>query len=271
MAEVRIRKATLLAAGRGTRMGHITEQVPKPMLEVAGKALLEHILERLTEAGTDEFLIVVGYRHELIESYFRGSPRHITFKLQDHVNGTGSAALLAREFVGNDLFLLSYGDILVDPANYRRLVDVRDDTEAIVSVRRNEDVSKGGAVFVNDLEFWCGSKLLYSHGEGLDDQCARGREIDMRTLPGHEVARSPGPASPRTHAKDGEGYRPRHLQWKDDALHLHGKGRAWRRVVGPPHVDEARPLAPEADERVQALYVDVVLDQDERAWADLGP
>jgi len=42
------------------------------------------------------------------------------------------------------------------------------------------DVSEHGAVFLNDLEFGCGSKLLCSHGEGLDDQCARGRKIDIR-------------------------------------------------------------------------------------------
>ena len=47
-------------------------------------------------------------------------------------------------------FVLSYGDIIVDPANYQRLVALEDDTEAIVSVKRNEDVSKGGAVFVNE-------------------------------------------------------------------------------------------------------------------------
>jgi dTDP-glucose pyrophosphorylase len=45
---------------------------------------------------------------------------------------------------------LSYGDILVDPANYRHLVELSDDVAAVVSVKRNEDVSKGGAVFLNE-------------------------------------------------------------------------------------------------------------------------
>jgi dTDP-glucose pyrophosphorylase len=57
---------------------------------------------------------------------------------------------LAKDFVCEGPFVLSYGDILVDPANYRQLVELTDDVAAIVSVKRNEDVSKGGAVFLNE-------------------------------------------------------------------------------------------------------------------------
>ena len=46
--------------------------------------------------------------------------------------------------------MLGYGDILIEPSNYHRLVALADDTEAIVSVKENEDVSQGGAVFVNE-------------------------------------------------------------------------------------------------------------------------
>ena len=54
-------------------------------------------------------------------------------------------------FAERDPFLLSYGDILLDPANYPRLICARlDEAEAIVSVKRSDDVSKGGAVFVNE-------------------------------------------------------------------------------------------------------------------------
>ena len=47
-------------------------------------------------------------------------------------------------------FVLAYGDILVDPANYKRIVDLSNDVEALISVTRGEDVSKGGAVFVSE-------------------------------------------------------------------------------------------------------------------------
>ena len=57
---------------------------------------------------------------------------------------------LARDFAGSDPFVLSYGDIIVEPSNYSRLTSLEDGTEAIVTVKQSEDVSKGGAVFVNE-------------------------------------------------------------------------------------------------------------------------
>jgi dTDP-glucose pyrophosphorylase len=65
-------------------------------------------------------------------------------------DGTGRVVDLARNSAGDSPFVLSYGDILVDPANYKRLLDLPDDVEAIISVKRGEDVSKGGAVFLNE-------------------------------------------------------------------------------------------------------------------------
>jgi dTDP-glucose pyrophosphorylase len=73
--------------------------------------------------------------------------QYATQRVQD---GTGRVVDLARDFVGNRPFILVYGDILVDPVNYERLVDLPDDVEATLTVTRGEDVSKGGAVFVND-------------------------------------------------------------------------------------------------------------------------
>jgi dTDP-glucose pyrophosphorylase len=65
-------------------------------------------------------------------------------------DGTGRVVELAHDFVTDHPFILAYGDILVDPANYRRVVDLSNDVEAMLTVTRGEDVSKGGAVFLND-------------------------------------------------------------------------------------------------------------------------
>ncbi|MFL6541581.1 MAG: sugar phosphate nucleotidyltransferase, partial [Chthoniobacterales bacterium] len=83
----------------------------------------------------------------VVRAHFGDSVTYVTQIVQD---GTGRVVDLARDFVCNGPFVLSYGDILVDPVNYLRLVDLADEVEAIISVKRNEDVSKGGAVFVND-------------------------------------------------------------------------------------------------------------------------
>ena len=131
-------------------MGGITETTPKPMLTVEGRPMLEHILDRLAEAGIREFLIVVGYHRELIEDYFRTWRLPIHFQVQDPVNGTGSAALLAKEFVGMNSFLLTYGDILCDAEEYlrcRQVLDSSPDTAVALAVKAVDDPWQGAAVY----------------------------------------------------------------------------------------------------------------------------
>jgi dTDP-glucose pyrophosphorylase len=149
----KIQKAVILAAGRGTRMRELTNDVPKPMIVVRSKPVLQHIIEGLRDAGVRECLVVVGYRADTVRKFFGDGSRHnisIQYATQTVQDGTGRVVDLARDFVGNSPFILSYGDILVDPANYKRIVDLPDEVEAIVTVTRGEDVSKGGAVFLND-------------------------------------------------------------------------------------------------------------------------
>jgi NDP-sugar pyrophosphorylase family protein len=145
-------KAVVLAAGRGTRMQHLTDTTPKPMLLAGGRPILEHLLERLIEAGYSEALIVTGYRAELIEDYFRDYRLPLRFLRQSPFNGTAPAAMLAREFVGPDDFLLTFGDILADAPCYREILDrLRREpaAEAILGVREVDDPYQGAAVYVD--------------------------------------------------------------------------------------------------------------------------
>jgi dTDP-glucose pyrophosphorylase len=149
----RIDKAVVLAAGRGTRMRELTAAFPKPMIEVRGKPVLQHIVEGLRDAGARRFLIIVGYHAEMVRNFFGNGQRHnvdIDYVTQTVQDGTGRVVNLARSFAGDAPFILSYGDILVSPVNYKRVVDLPNDVEAIITVTRGEDVSKGGAVFVNE-------------------------------------------------------------------------------------------------------------------------
>jgi dTDP-glucose pyrophosphorylase len=132
-------------------MGSLTAATPKPMLPVHGRPMLEHIIDRLASAGVERFLIIVGYLREVIEEHFRGSRHTIEFRLQENVNGTGSAALLAREFAGGDAFLLTFGDILVDPSAYVRccaLMENHPKTAAVLGVKDVDDPHRGAAVYV---------------------------------------------------------------------------------------------------------------------------
>src|SRR6266446_9618549 len=148
----KIDKAVLLAAGRGKRMREMTTDLPKPMLEVRGKPVLQHIVEGLRDAGVRGFLIIVGYRADTVQNFFGDGSRYnieIQYATQTEQDGTGRVVDLARNFADDSPFVLNYGDILVDPENYKRLLDLPHDIEAIISVTRGEDVSKGGAAFFN--------------------------------------------------------------------------------------------------------------------------
>ena len=151
--QTNITKAVLLAAGRGTRMRELTHELPKPMLHVRGKPVLQHIIEGLRDSGLTDFLIIVGWHAEVVREFFADGSKlglRVQYATQVVQDGTGKVIELARPFVGNDPFVLSYGDILIAQENYPRICAALAEADAVVSVKRNEDVTQGGAVFVNE-------------------------------------------------------------------------------------------------------------------------
>ncbi len=134
-------------------MRELTNEVPKPMIEVRGKPILLHIVEGLRDAGIARFLIVVGWRAEVVREFFGDGSKlgvSIEYETQEVQDGTGRVVELAKGFAGDDAFILSYGDILIDPANYLRLSNLGD-AESLISVKHNPgEIAKGGAVFVNE-------------------------------------------------------------------------------------------------------------------------
>lgn len=156
-------KAVILAAGKGTRMKELTHAIPKPMLQVEGRPILEHIVTGIRAAGVKEIFIVTGYRAETIESYFGDGSKwgaQISYGRQEVQNGTGKAPEVAREFVGVSPFLLTYGDILVKPDTYAQMIHRFNEGyfSGVVTVTRGEDVTKGGLNFF-DANF-CLSRLV---------------------------------------------------------------------------------------------------------------
>lgn len=153
MSAAQVTKAALLAAGKGTRMRELTAELPKPMIAVRGKPILEHIVTGLREAGIIQVLIIVGYRADVVKDHFGDGSRfglQVEYATQLVQDGTGRVVELARDFAGADPFVLSYGDILINPENYRRLVEL-DGADALVSVKHNPgEIAKGGAVFINE-------------------------------------------------------------------------------------------------------------------------
>ncbi len=105
-------QAVILAAGHGTRMEELTHAVPKPMLDLEGKPLLEYKFEALPD-DIDEVVVVVGYLGNVIQGYFgsRYKEKNITYVEQKEMNGT-AGALWQAQSVLHDRFLVMMGDDL---------------------------------------------------------------------------------------------------------------------------------------------------------------
>ncbi|MDP3880717.1 MAG: sugar phosphate nucleotidyltransferase [bacterium] len=107
-------KAVILAAGEGRRMRPLTAEVPKPMIKILGKPLLERFLEVLP-SEIDEIILVVGYKKEVIQDYFSSEfkGRKIRYVLQDQQLGVAHALFLCKDLVSDgERFLYGYCDDL---------------------------------------------------------------------------------------------------------------------------------------------------------------
>jgi UDP-N-acetylglucosamine diphosphorylase / glucose-1-phosphate thymidylyltransferase / UDP-N-acetylgalactosamine diphosphorylase / glucosamine-1-phosphate N-acetyltransferase / galactosamine-1-phosphate N-acetyltransferase len=140
-------QAVILAAGRGTRMKDLTNEVPKPMLEVAGKTLLEHKFDMLPESF-DEIILIVGYLADVVERRF-GSEykgRKIRYVVQDTLDGTMGAVKRAEPFL-KDRFLVLMGDDLYCREDVEKLVALPDWG---ILMERMESMGSGGNMVVAD-------------------------------------------------------------------------------------------------------------------------
>lgn len=113
---VQTNKAVILAAGNGSRLASVSGNLPKPLVDLDDKPILEHVLQGAQEAGVQEFFIVLGYRGDVIKSHFRGDRRfHITWiENQDYHKSNGVSLLKAKNVV-RDPFLLLMADHVFEP------------------------------------------------------------------------------------------------------------------------------------------------------------
>lgn len=111
-------KAMVLAAGAGSRMGELTRDLPKPMLTVRGRPILEHILRNLARHGFREIVLNLHHHPEVIQAHFGDGSSlgvAITYILEPQLLGTAGSARNAAAFLcGPEPFLLHYGDVLTD-------------------------------------------------------------------------------------------------------------------------------------------------------------
>ncbi|MFZ2411518.1 MAG: bifunctional sugar-1-phosphate nucleotidylyltransferase/acetyltransferase, partial [Candidatus Methanoperedens sp.] len=144
------RKAVILAAGQGTRMGPLTLNKPKVMLPIANKPILLHVILSAREAGIKEFVLVVGYRADTVKEFFGdGSEMNVSIKYvqQEKQLGTADAVRCAQEHV-EGRFLVLNGDIIVNPQHIKKMVKHKSDIT--MTARHVENPSEYGVLEVSD-------------------------------------------------------------------------------------------------------------------------
>lgn len=118
-------QCVILAAGKGTRMRPLTDIVPKPLITVSGKPILDHLIEALPSVVT-EIILVTNYLEEQIRSRYgdHWHGRSVTYVTQDNSSGGTGAALLCAKDVVTGKFLLLNGDDIYGAQGLERLVGI---------------------------------------------------------------------------------------------------------------------------------------------------
>jgi NDP-sugar pyrophosphorylase family protein len=142
-------KAVVLAAGQGRRLRPLTGNRPKPMVPVANRPILEHIIEALETAGVEEATLVIGANRERVQNYFGDGQDwglDISYVVQDSQLGTGHALLQAEEQVGESFITLN-GDRIIDAELIEDVWARHTETDdPVVSVTRVDQPSRYGVV-----------------------------------------------------------------------------------------------------------------------------
>ena len=145
----------IMAGGMGMRLRPHTENCPKPMLLVAGKPMLEHIIEKAKSEGFNSFVLAIHYLGHMIEEYFGNGERlgvRIDYLREPSPLGTAGALELLNP-VPDDPFVVTNGDVMTD-IRYGALLDfhMRHEATATMAVRLHEWQHPFGVVQINDLD-----------------------------------------------------------------------------------------------------------------------
>lgn len=138
-------KVLILAGGLGTRLGKLTENIPKPLIEVNGKPFLESLLHYYKKQGFTDFILAIGHHSEKIEKYFGNGSKwdvNIKYSKEETPLGTGGAIKLAEDLIDDDV-LVCNGDSFLD-IDFKKLIEQHkeknaDFTMALVEAPNHKD------------------------------------------------------------------------------------------------------------------------------------
>lgn len=127
-------KVVIMAGGKGTRIASIASSVPKPMIKICGKPILEHQIENLKACGLTDIILVIGYLGNMIKDYFEDGSKfgvHIEYFVEDHPLGTAGALFKMPQLTED--FLLLCGDVIID-VDFNRFIRFHQEHHAWASL-----------------------------------------------------------------------------------------------------------------------------------------
>lgn len=243
-------KAIILSAGQGSRLGHLTHDRPKCLIEFAGRTLLDRQLDTLAANGVDEVVVVTGFRDEQVEAALArraGGPRVRTiynpfYKVADNLG----SLFIARDELAGDCLVWN-GDTLVSDALMARVVD--NDRQGIcVTIDRKPGYDEDDMKVVVD-----GEGRLHAIGKRLPMANVNAESIGLLAFRGGGAERFRKAIETAIRSSEGTTIWYlrviHHIAQKDDVWTLDISGEEWGEVDFPPDVESAQALAARWDAR----------------------
>ncbi len=128
-------KAFVLCGGDGSRLRPYTYHTPKPMLPIAGKPILQYVLENLKKGGVDEVILTVGPMYEKIKEYFKSGEKigmKIHYSIEEKKLNTAGSILPKKDLIDGD-FIVAMGDHITD-INIKELIKRHKESGAIATL-----------------------------------------------------------------------------------------------------------------------------------------
>ena len=166
-------RVLILAGGLGTRLSEETRLIPKPMVEIGGKPILWHIMKIYSYYGFNDFVILSGYKSHIIKDYFvhyyqqysditvdmlnntveihkiQTEPWKVTILYTGQNTMTGGRIKKAQEYIGNEPFLLTYGDGVAD-ININALIENHKQNKKFCTLTAVKPTGKFGAIKIDN-------------------------------------------------------------------------------------------------------------------------
>lgn len=162
-------RAMILAAGKGTRLRPLTDTVPKPLLEVAGRPMIAFPLQLVREAGIQEVVINLHHLGQQIRNRLGDGTAYglrITYSEEDPILDTGGGIAAAKEFLGGDTFVVLNADTVMD-VRLRDVIDFHRQHQAAATlvVRPDPDAARHDGILLDALYRM---HTILGHDDGSD-------------------------------------------------------------------------------------------------------